>query len=110
MKFLVKVVLLAIAFYFVPRYVDGIHVTDVNANAVLGLSITYVWLGLLFAVINAVLRPVFKLLSLPFLILTLGITAAASTKLQIDGLWPALVGGFILALVSWVADLLLNRD
>jgi putative membrane protein len=121
-KFLVKVVLLAIAFYFVPRYVDGIHVTDVNPSAVLGLSITYVWLGLLFAVINAVLRPVFKLLSLPFLILTLGlfylvinaallgITAAATSKLQIDGLWPALVGGFFLALVSWAADLLLNRD
>ena len=119
-KFLVKVVLLAIVFYFVAKYVPGIHVEQ-NRNAVLGLSITFVWLALLFAVINAVLRPVVKLLSLPFVILTLGlfylvinavllgITALASSKLQIDGFVPAVVGGFFLALASWVADLVLDR-
>jgi putative membrane protein len=119
-RFIVKVVLLAVAFYFVAKYVPGIHV-ETNPNAVLGLSITFVWLALLFAVINAVLRPVFKLLSLPFVILTLGlfylvinaallgITAAVSSRLQIDGLQAAVVGGFFLALVSWVADLVLDR-
>jgi putative membrane protein len=120
-KFLVKVVLLAVVFYFVAKYVPGIHV-ETNPSAVLGLSITFVWLALLFAVINAVLRPVFKLLSLPFVILTLGlfylvinaallgITAAVSSKLQIDGIQAAVVGGFFLALASWVADLVLDRN
>jgi putative membrane protein len=120
-RFLVKVVLLAVVFYFVAKYVPGIHV-ETNPNAVLGLSITFVWLALLFAVINAVLRPVFKLLSLPFVILTLGlfylvinaallgITAAVSSRLQIDGIQAAVVGGFFLALASWVADLVLDRE
>lgn len=120
MKFLLKVVLLAIVFYFVAKNVPGIHVEQ-NPNAVLGLSITFVWLALLFAVINAVLRPVLKLVSLPFVILTLGlfylvinaallgITAAVSGRLSIDGLGPAVVGGFVLALASWVADLFLDR-
>ena len=120
-KFLVKVVLLAIVFYFVAKYVPGIHVEQ-NRNAVLGLSITFVWLALLFAVINAVLRPVVKLLSLPFVILTLGlfylvinaallgITAAVSSRQQIDGFQAAVVGGFFLALASWVADLVLDRS
>jgi putative membrane protein len=119
-KFLVKVVLLAVVFYFVAKYVPGIQV-DQNPDAVLGLSITFVWLALLFAVINAVLRPVLKLLSLPVVILTLGlfylvinaallgITAAVSSKLQVDGLQAAVVGGFCLALASWVADLVLDR-
>jgi putative membrane protein len=119
-KFLVKVVLLAVVFYFVAKYVPGIHVEQ-NPSAVLGLSITFVWLALLFAVINAVLRPVLKLFSLPFVILTLGlfylvinaallgITAAVSSRLQIDGLQAAVVGGFFLALASWVADLVLDR-
>jgi putative membrane protein len=120
-KFLVKVVLLAVVFYFVAKYVPGI-VVDQNPDAVLGLSITFVWLALLFAVINAVLRPVLKLFSLPFVILTLGlfylvinaallgITAAVSSKLQVDGFQAAVVGGFFLALASWVADLVLDRD
>jgi putative membrane protein len=119
-KFLVKVVLLAIVFYFVAKYVPGIHVEQ-NPNAVLGLSITFVWLALLFAVVNAVLRPIFKLLSLPFVILTLGlfylvinaallgITALLSSKLQVDGFVAAVEAGFFLALASWVADLVLDR-
>jgi putative membrane protein len=121
-KFLVKVVLLAVVFYFVAKYVHGVKVLDANPDAVLGLSITFVWLGLLFAVINAVLRPVFKLFSLPFVILTLGlfylvinaallgITAAVSSKLEVDGFVAAVEAGFFLALASWVADLVLNRD
>jgi putative membrane protein len=119
-KFLVKVVLLAVVFYFVAKYVHGIHVEE-NPNAVLGLSVTFVWLALLFAVVNAILRPVFKLLSLPFLILTLGlfylvinaallgVTAALSSKLQIDGFLAAVEGGLILAAASWLADLALDR-
>jgi putative membrane protein len=77
---------------------------------------------LLFAVVNAVLRPLFKLLSLPFLLLTLGlfylvinaallgITAALSTRLDITGFGAAVVGGLILAVASWFFDLLLDRD
>jgi putative membrane protein len=119
-KFVVKVVLLAVVFYFVAKYVPGI-VVETNPSAVLGLSVTFVWLALLFAVVNAVLRPVLKLLSLPFVILTLGlfylvinaallgITAAISAELQVTGLVPAVVGGFFLALASWVADLVLDR-
>ena len=121
LKFAVKVVLLAVVFYFVAKYVHGIHVEQ-NPNNVLGLSVTFIWLALLFAVVNAILRPVFKLLSLPFLILTLGlfylvinaallgITALASSRLAIDGFVPALIGGLILAVASWGADLVLNRD
>jgi putative membrane protein len=120
-KFLVKVVLMAVVFFFVARYVPGIVVTE-NPDAVLGLSITFVWLALLFAVVNAILRPVFKLLSLPFLLLTLGlfylvinaalfgITAALSTRLDVTSFGAAIIAGLILAVASWVFDLVLDRD
>jgi putative membrane protein len=119
-KFLIKVVLMAIVFYFVARYVHGI-VVETNPRAVLGLSVTFIWLALLFAVVNAVLRPVLKLISLPFVILTLGlfylvinaallgVTAQLSSKLQVDGFVAAVEAGFFLALASWVADLVLDR-
>src|SRR3954470_20384870 len=112
---------MAVVFFFVARYVPGITVIQ-NPNNVLGLSVTFIWLALLFAVVNAILRPVFKLLSLPFLILTLGlfylvinaallgITALASSRLDIDGFIPAVLGGLILAVASWGSDLVLNRD
>jgi putative membrane protein len=125
LRFLLKVVVLAVTFVVVARYVPGIHVEE-NPTAPLHLSITYLWLALLFAVINAVLRPVLKVVSLPLVLATfglfllvmyvlinaavLGLTAALSTRLQIDGFTAALVGGFVLALVSWVFDLLFSRD
>ena len=119
-KFLVKVVLMAIVFYVVAQSVPGI-VVDENPNAVLGLSITFVWLALLFAIVNAILGPILRILSLPFVLLTLGlfylvinaallgITAALSTKLDIQGIGAAIVGGLVLAVASWVFDLLLHR-
>jgi putative membrane protein len=119
-KFLIKVVLMAIVFYFVARYVHGI-VVETNPRAVLGLSVTFIWLALLFAVVNAVIGPILKILSIPFVLLTLGlfylvinaallgITAALSSRLDIQGFLPAVIGGLILAVASWVFDLVLDR-
>src|SRR3954462_13318077 len=112
---------MAIVFYFVAKYVPGIAVEQ-NPNAILGLSITFLWLAVLFAVVNAILGPILKLLSLPLVILTLGLfylvinaallglTALLSSRLDIDGFVPAVVGGFCLAVASWAIDLVLNRD
>jgi putative membrane protein len=39
----------------------------------------------------------------------LGLTAAISDRLTVDGFVTALIGGLILAIVSWAADQLLDR-
>ena len=39
----------------------------------------------------------------------LGLTALLTDRLTVDGFWTALVGGLILAVVSWAADQLLDR-
>jgi putative membrane protein len=121
-KFALKVVILAAAFYVLTRF-DVLPGLDVLPNAAgpLGVTGTYLWIGLLFGVVNAVVGPVLRLLSLPFVVLTLGlflllvnaallgITAAISDRLTVDGFVTALVGGLILAIVSWAADQLLDR-
>ena len=116
-KFAVRVVVLAAIIYAVTRLVDGITVD--TAGGRYGEAGTYLWVALLFAVVNSVLGPVLRLLSLPFVMLTLGlfllvvnaallgITAALSDRLQVDGVWPAIVGGFLIALFSWIAELVL---
>jgi putative membrane protein len=120
LRFVLKVVVLAVAFYVVTQTVSGIVIQG-NADAPLGITGTFLWVALIFAVVNAVVRPLVKLVSLPFVLLTLGLfylvinaamlglTAAISDRLEVAGIGTAIVGGFILALVSWVFDLLFDR-
>jgi putative membrane protein len=121
-KFLIKVAILAGAFWALTFYeiLPGLTV-DANPNGLLGEAGTYLWIGLLFGVINAGVGTVLRLLSLPFIILTLGLflllinaallglTALITDRLQVDGFLTALLGGLILGIVSWVADLILDR-
>src|ERR671916_3122601 len=104
LRFLVKVVLMAGVFYGVAYLLTGIEVIP-NPNGPLGEPGTYLWVALLFAVVNAVVGPILRLLSLPFVLLTLGlfllvinaallgITAALTDRLSIDGFVTAIIGG-----------------
>ena len=115
LRFLVKVVLMAAVFWGVAQLLGGITVVP-NPQGPLGEPGTYLWIALLFALVNAIVGPVLRLLSLPFVLVTLGlfllvvnaallgITAAISDRLQVDGLGTAIVGGLLLAIGGWVAD------
>ena len=121
-KFLIKVVILAAAFYGMAYFhiPKGLGV-DPNAAGPLGEFGTYLWIGLIFGVVNAIVGPILRLLSLPFVLLTLGlfllvinaallgITAAVTDRLTVDGFGTAVLGGLILAVVGWVADQVLDR-
>lgn len=120
-KFALKVVILAAAFFVMSKYVlDGLTVEE-NPGGPLGIYGTYLWIGLIFGVVNAIVGPVLRLLSLPFVVLTLGLflliinaallglTALITDRLDVDGFGTALLGGLILALVGWAADQLLDR-
>ncbi|MGY1640451.1 phage holin family protein [Geodermatophilus sp. SYSU D00703] len=115
LRFLLKVVIMAAVFYGVAYLLDGIEVIP-NPNGPLGEPGTYLWIALIFAVVNAFVGPVLRLLSLPFVLLTLGlfllvinaallgITAAITDRLQVDGFGSAIVGGLLLAIGGWLAD------
>ncbi len=80
---------------------------------------TFVWVAFLFSVVNLVIGPILRLLSLPLIILTLGlflfvinaallaITAGLSSKLDVKDFGAALFGGFLIALFSWIAEMIL---
>src|ERR1700712_2940416 len=118
LKFALRVVVLAVIIYAVTRLVDGIDVLP-NADGTLGSTGTYLWVALLFALVNAIVGPVVRLLSFPFVVLTLGlvllvvnaallgITAALSDRFTVDGFVPAVLGGLLIAVFSWIAELLL---
>ncbi len=106
-----RVLVLAVIMGVVARVVPGFHVY--------GHFGTYVWLAFLFSVVNVVVGPILRLLSLPLILLTLGlfllvinaallaITAGLSSKLDIDSFGSAVLGGFFIALFSWIAEMIL---
>src|SRR5262249_25967640 len=94
---------MAAAMMAISRVVPGFHVDGwmpaIVASVILG-------------VLNVVLKPILWILSLPFIILTLGlmlfvinsivlyVTAALVPGFRIDGLAPALIASLILSVVS----------
>jgi putative membrane protein len=107
-------------FYGVAYLLDGVEVVP-NPDGPLGELGTWLWIALIFAVVNAFIGPILRLLSLPFVLLTLGlfllvvnaallgITAALTDRLQVDGFGTAILGGLLLAVGGWIADQLTEK-
>ncbi|MDQ0714642.1 putative membrane protein [Streptomyces luteogriseus] len=84
---------------------------------------TLIIVALLFGLVNFLVKPLVKLLSLPLLILTLGLftlivnalmlllTSWLADKLDlsfhVEGFWTAVVGGLIISVVSWALHVVL---
>ncbi len=106
-----RLVVLAAIIDLVAWIVPGIHVH--------GGFLWYLWLAVIFSVVNGVLGPLFRLLTLPLIVLTLGlfllvvnaallgITAALSSHLDIDNFGSAVLGGLLIAVFSWLAEMIL---
>ena len=110
MYLILRILINAAALLVVAHFVPGVHVTSIT-----GAFIAAIVLGL----VNAIIKPILILLSLPLEILTLGlftfvINAALfwfvghlGIGLVVDGFWPALWGSIVLWLVSWALSALL---
>jgi putative membrane protein len=108
----IRLLLLAVIIGLVEKIVPGIHVYG-------GFG-WYVWVAFIFSVVNLVLGTLFRLLSLPLIVITLGlfllvvnaavlgITAALTSHLSVDNFGSAVLGGFLIALFSWLGELLLS--
>lgn len=110
-RILIRLVVLAVIIGLVAWLVPGIHVS--------GGFIWLLWVAVIFSVVNLILGPILGLLSLPLIVVTLGlfllvvnaallaITAGLSDHLAVDSFGAAVLGGFLIALFSWLAELLL---
>jgi putative membrane protein len=102
MSFLAQVVVNAIALFLLDHLMSGVTVVTGSGqgqaavgstNGVITTVLVYLVVGLILALITAFIKPVLKLLALPFYILTLG-------------LFGLVVDGFILILVSKLTPVL----
>jgi putative membrane protein len=89
-QLIVKIVVNAVAIWVATAVVPGVEVSQDNAD--LGRKIvTLLIVGAIFGVVNALIKPIVKLFSLPFYILTLG-------------LFAFIVNALMLMLVSWLSE------
>lgn len=114
MKLLIRLIINAIALYAAAQLVNGIQLTD-QIGGIL-------FVALIFGVINAILGPILKTLSLPFILVTLGLftlvinglllwlTAALSDSLSVEGFWAAFWGALVISIVSWFLSAFLKDD
>ena len=120
----IRVVVNAVALWVATLLVGGIEVT---AGTTGGEILTLLAVGALFGLVNAVIKPIALLLSLPLIIITLGLfvlvvnallfwlIAAISDGLgvpfEVDGFWSAFWGAIVVSLVSWLLSIVVkDRD
>lgn len=123
MSVLVRIVVNALALAVATWLLDGITLTGASVTE---RAVSLVLVAAVFGVVNAVVRPVVMLLSLPFIILTLGLlllvinavmlrlTGWLSGQLglgfDVSGFGTAIVGALVITVVSWAVELLLPED
>jgi putative membrane protein len=111
---------------FFLRWSMNLLALVVAASLIDGIRIRSIGMGILAAgilgVVNAVIRPVVMLLTLPITVLTLGfftlvvnalmllLVARLVPGLVIEGFRAAFWGGLIVSLVSWVLNLFVGGD
>ena len=104
MRFVIRWLINAVALYLTTLIVSGVRVPNFGAALLAALVL---------GIVNAVIRPVALILTLPFNILTLGLftfvvnagmlyLVSSVTPLRLDSFWAALLGAIVLSIVSTV--------
>ena len=109
--FILRGLIAALGLWAATELFDGFHINS---------AVTLIFAGLLLGVVNAIVRPFALLLSLPALLLTLGLfllvvnaamlglVALLLPGFQIDGFWTAVGGALVVSIVSWIGSWLIG--
>jgi putative membrane protein len=105
MSLIVRLIVNAIALILVAYLIPGVHVSGFGGAVVAAI---------ILGIVNAVLKPILVILSLPLEILTLGLftfvinavlfylVAKLGIGLSVDGFGSAFIGALVLSIVSFV--------
>jgi putative membrane protein len=115
----IRVLVNAVALWVATLVVDGV---DVDASTTSGEVLTLLAVAVLFGVVNVLVKPFVKLLSLPLYIITLGlftlvvnalmllltswIAGLLDVPFDVDGFWSAVLGALVISVVSWLLNVL----
>lgn len=112
-NFILTWLLTAIALLITAYFVPGFNVSGIGAAA---------FAAIVLGLVNAVVRPILIVLTLPLTILTLGLfllvvnaisiglVGFLSPGVQVEGFFPALFASIVLTLVASVLNLFFRKD
>jgi len=120
-KFFVRWFINAVAMYAAIYLLQGHGIIPQTDNWV-----DFIWLALIFGLINAIIKPILMVASCPLLILSLGLgTLLINTLLfylagvigtqfgvgfTVEGFWPAFLGALIVSVVSIVLSAIFRDE
>lgn len=105
--FILRLLIVALGLWLASELVPGIEVSGVG---------TLLGAAMLLGIVNAVVRPVLIILTLPATIFTLGLfllvinaamlglVAWMFDSFTIAGFWPALFGSIVVSITGWLAS------
>jgi putative membrane protein len=111
--FILRVLIAALGLWLATEWVPGISVATPT---------TLILAALLLGVVNAVVRPIVVLLTLPVTLVTLGLfllvinaamlglVAAFLPGFSVTGFWAAFLAAILVSLVSWIGAALFKKD
>jgi len=123
MRFLVRLAVNSVAIWLTSLFLAGVSLTEREGwEQVLVVGVV----GLVFTLVNLVVKPIVHLFALPLTILTLGLFSLVINALMlmltswltnftewglfVDGFWWALVAAVIISVISWVLNAILPTD
>ena len=129
MRFLVRLVVNAVALWLTTLIVSGVTVTPFGDGDTTAVVLTFLLVAFVFGLVNAVIGTIIRIVAFPLYVLTLGlislvvnavlllivagISDAMGFGLQVESFGWGIVGAFVLAVFSWLIGLfvrpVLNR-
>ncbi len=120
-KLLIRLGINAVALYAAVALLNGHGITPQNEN-----WLSFIWLALIFGLVNAIIKPLLVVMSCPLLILTLGLGTLVINTLMfmmagwigtqfevgftVESFWVGLLGAIIVSIVSFVLTGLFKDD
>lgn len=113
-RLIISIIVNGLAIGLTAALLPGIHIVPFSYT-------TLLLLGLVFGIINAIIRPVVNLLSLPITILSLGLWQLVLnalmlylgslfvSELKIDGFWWAILGGIVMGIIGAILEGIFKR-
>lgn len=123
-RFLVRLVINAVALWLTTLIVAGVTVVPYAPNDTFAIVLTYLLVALVFGVVNGLIGNLIRIVAFPLYILTLGLIALVVNSLllllvafltsflgfglRVDGFWWGVLGALVLALLSWLIGIVLR--
>ena len=117
-RFVLRALVNALALWATTSLVAGVRVDPFGEGGTVETVLTYLFVAVVFGLVNGIVGTVIRVVAFPLYLLTLGllslvvnglllgivawISGQAGFGLEIDGFWWGVLGALVLAVVAWL--------